>query len=129
MTTTTMTATTTTSSEGGNIITPRVAKQKLRILLMISDADNEKLTRGLGYKGVVTDLVTGAKYTVKGASCGLPHCYCDAIARQVTPTWVEYQLSRNTGEVMQAAIKEVWQMLEAGEITKARADELVDFIR
>jgi len=44
-------------------------------------------------------------------------------------TWTAYQLSRTTDDVMQAAIKEVAQMLEAGEITEARATELIDFIR
>ena len=44
-------------------------------------------------------------------------------------TWTDYQLSRTADDVMQAAIKEVAQMLEAGEITEARADELIDFIR
>ena len=124
------TATIATISTGGkNVFTPRVKNEAARLSFFISDADMAKITRGPGLKGVVTDLVTGAKYSVKGASCGSKHCYCDAIAKQVTPTWAEYQMSRATDEVMQAAIKEVAQMLEAGEITEARADELIDFIR
>ena len=47
----------------------------------------------------------------------------------LTMTWTDYQLSRTTDDVMQAAIREVAQMLEAGEITEARATELIDFIR
>ena len=43
-------------------------------------------------------------------------------------TWTDYQLSRTTDDVMQAAIKEVAAMVKAGEITEARADELIDFI-
>ena len=52
-----------------------------------------------------------------------------ASSSRIEATWTVYQLSRTTDEVLQAAIKEVAQMLEAGEITKARADELIDFIR
>ena len=44
-------------------------------------------------------------------------------------TWTDYQLSRTADDVMKTAIKEVAQMLEAGEITEAHADELIDFIR
>ena len=52
-----------------------------------------------------------------------------ASSSRIEAAWTVYQLSRTTDEVLQAAIKEVSQMLEAGEITKARADELIDFIR
>ena len=43
-------------------------------------------------------------------------------------TWTEYQLTQTTDKRMQAAIREVAAMVKAGEITEARADELIDFI-
>ena len=79
------TATIATISTGGkNVFTPRVKNEAARLSLLISDADMAKVTCGPGLKGMVTDLVTGAKYSVQGASCGSEHCYCDAIALQVS---------------------------------------------
>ena len=46
----------------------------------------------------------------------------------MTLTWTDYQLSRTTDKRTQAAIREVAAMVKAGEITEARADELIDFI-
>ena len=82
--TTTMTATTTNNNGSKNVFTPRVANEAARLSLLISDADMAKVTCGPGLKGMVTDLVTGAKYSVQGASCGSEHCFCDAIALQVS---------------------------------------------
>ena len=77
--------TTTTNNNGSkNVFTPRVANEAARLSLLISDADMAKVTCGPGQKGMVTDLVTGAKYSVQGASCGSNHCFCDAIVLQVS---------------------------------------------
>jgi len=55
-----------------------------RAKMLISPKDNAKITRGLGYKGIVTalfpDRYTGHKFKVYGYACGLPLCYCDALA-------------------------------------------------
>jgi len=52
----------------------------VRWSMEISDEDREKITRGLGRKGFVTDMKTGIQYEVFGAPCELPGCYCDATA-------------------------------------------------
>lgn len=39
---------------------------------------NRNMPRGPGFKGIVTDLLTGKRWKVYGKSCSLPNCYCDA---------------------------------------------------
>lgn len=46
--------------------------------LTISEADMRKITRGLGYKGIVTATDTGQRYKIYGASCGMD-CVCAAV--------------------------------------------------
>jgi hypothetical protein len=46
--------------------------------MRLSDEDQAKIRRGR-WKAEVTDLNTGIRYEVKGASCGLPRCFCDAV--------------------------------------------------
>lgn len=50
---------------------------------LISPADSLKLTRGLGYKGEVTDLTSGRRFKVYGTACPAPKCYCDATVIEV----------------------------------------------
>ncbi len=63
--------------------TPRTPEGD-RLDLRLSDADWSKIkTRTREWRATVTDTVSGKRYNVHGASCGLPACYCDAIAREV----------------------------------------------
>ena len=66
-----------------NLFTPRVGDKRVR--MQIDDEDSAKITKGPGVKGRVTDLLTGKRYDVEGASCGRG-CYCDAIAVEVQPS-------------------------------------------
>ena len=43
-------------------------------------------------------------------------------------TWTEYHLTQTTDKRMQSAIREVAAMVKAGEITEARADEMIDVL-
>jgi hypothetical protein len=63
------------------LLTPKVNGKRVR--MQVSQADSDKVTRGPGCKGTVTDKKTGKKYRVYGASCGMPHCYCDATAHLI----------------------------------------------
>lgn len=63
-------------------LTPRLKGTLKRIHLNISDVEAKRVTRGLGFKGIVADLNTGKNYEIFGASCGLT-CLCDAIAVEV----------------------------------------------
>ncbi len=51
-------------------------KLSIRVRAELSD-------RGLGYRGTVQDRLTGKRWKVYGASCGLPHCQCDAVVVEV----------------------------------------------
>jgi len=51
-----------------------------RVKMELSKEDREKITRGLGFKGIVTNTLNGRKYKVYGKACGLPGCQCDALA-------------------------------------------------
>jgi hypothetical protein len=48
---------------------------------MAHDQEASGFSRRLHSKGEarVTDQDTGKTYLVRGASCGLPRCYCDAV--------------------------------------------------
>lgn len=54
--------------------TERVTHKDMKFVL--SESDSKKITRGLGYKGIVTDILTGKIFKVYGASCGIPRCLC-----------------------------------------------------
>jgi hypothetical protein len=63
-----------------NNLVPRLRWNNERLHLVISDEDDAKLRqqgRGPGYKCQVTDLITGRRFRVFGAHCGLPECWCD----------------------------------------------------
>ena len=64
-------------------LTPRLGSGE-RIKIWVSEDDSDKVTRGLGYKGRVTDLRTGTSYDIYGADCGAGRCECDAIAVPVS---------------------------------------------
>ena len=40
--------------------------------------------RGPGYRGRVTDRLTGKQYKIQGRACGLAGCWCDADATEVS---------------------------------------------
>jgi len=64
----------------GNLFTPRLRNGR-RIGIVLDDASFEQVRgRGLGNRGIVTDLTTGNRYEIAGASCSLAGCDCDAIA-------------------------------------------------
>jgi hypothetical protein len=62
-----------------NRFTPLHHSEKVRMHMRLTAADHRKLTRGPGFKAVVTDLLTGIKWWVYGAACGLPYCWCDPV--------------------------------------------------
>ena len=57
--------------------TPRTRTGE-RLKMRISPEDKAKIVRGK-WKATITDLNTGITYRVKGASCNLPRCMCDAV--------------------------------------------------
>jgi hypothetical protein len=62
-----------------HVITPRKAyKTWHRHELTVSDEDHEKTGRGR-WTAIVTDQNSGLRYKLRGASCGLPRCFCDAV--------------------------------------------------
>jgi hypothetical protein len=64
----------------GNLFTPRLRNGR-RIGVVLDDASYSQVRgRGLGNRGVVTDLSTGNQYEIVGARCGLAGCICDAVA-------------------------------------------------
>jgi len=66
--------------------TPRLSDSTERMELDLSDEDHAKVLRGRAWEAPVTDLITGRTYLVRGASCGLSGCFCDAvIVREVEP--------------------------------------------
>ena len=67
-----------------NVFTPfHSPGSQERLHLRLSDADMRKIRRGRPWKATVTDLETGVVYRVRGATCGLPRCFC---AAEVVPT-------------------------------------------
>lgn len=68
----------------GKLFTPRT-KSWQRLRWTISAADKAKTGRGR-WRATITNLDDGQTYIVRGASCGLPRCMCDAVVvRQVQP--------------------------------------------
>lgn len=61
------------------MITPRLRNGK-RLHFYVSPEDFAKVGRGGDWTATVTNLDTGQKYELRGASCGFPECKCDAIA-------------------------------------------------
>ena len=50
-----------------------------RIVLQVSEADSNKVQRGLNWEAVVTDIPSGNVYVLRGAACSLSSCVCDAV--------------------------------------------------
>lgn len=70
----------------GRIFTPRVKRAdgvEVRVEMKLSEEDFRKIRRGRGWSADVTDILTGKKYKTRGASCGAPRCFCDAIAKEI----------------------------------------------
>ncbi len=86
------------------MFTPRLKDgTRLRIPESALPAGFKLGSRGLGLKGEFTDPTTGIRYRAYGASCGLPHCLCDAIAKPVDeglvePRTIYCQLTAEEGE-------------------------------
>lgn len=67
----------------GNPCMPRLRNGR-RIGLVLDYAEFMQIRgRGLVDRGIVTDLNSGNRYNIRGASCGLPECECDKIAIKV----------------------------------------------
>lgn len=49
-----------------------------RVALRVSAEDHDKLRRGPGVYGIITDLDTKKRYTLVGRQCSQPGCHCDA---------------------------------------------------
>jgi hypothetical protein len=68
----------------GNLFTPRLRNGR-RIGIVVDEASYSQIRgRGRGNRGVVTDLNTGNRYEIAGASCSLAGCVCDAIAIKIS---------------------------------------------
>jgi len=75
----------------GNIFTPRIdpeprpltfGERVERHQMELPDKDMAKVQRRKsGYRGTVTDLLTGRRWKVYGAPCSLPNCMCDAVVK------------------------------------------------
>ena len=61
------------------LFTPRTTHGE-RLRLRLSETDWRKIKRGRPWSACVQDINTGQWYRVRGASCGSPSCFCDAIA-------------------------------------------------
>jgi hypothetical protein len=57
-----------------------------RVALRVSVRDSAKARRGPGDHGIITDLDTGKRYTLRGRPCSIQDCYCDAEIVEVTTT-------------------------------------------
>ena len=67
------------------LFTPRmiVDGKWVRLKMQLSETDIKKIRSGGRWQTTVTDTLTGKRYKARGASCGLPNCYCDAIVKEV----------------------------------------------
>ncbi len=67
----------------GRPFTPRMRNGR-RIGIVLDNASYDQVRgRGLGNRGIVTDLSTGNQYEIIGAACSIHGCVCDAIAIRV----------------------------------------------
>lgn len=67
------------------VFTPRMKLEgggETRLTLHLNDEDYGKLGRGRGWSATVRNLDDGKVYKVRAASCGIPNCFCDAIAKE-----------------------------------------------
>jgi hypothetical protein len=66
------------------VFTPKIAGNlSERWALRISPEDAAKMPRGEPWSAIVTDLQSGQQFSAQSAPCGIPTCYCDAVAEQV----------------------------------------------
>lgn len=65
-------------------LTPKF--QGERVALRVSAEDHAKVHRGKGDFGIITDLDTGKRYTLRGSECEVQGCYCDAEIVDLTTT-------------------------------------------
>lgn len=62
------------------LFTPRQSEHiNRRICMKISMVDADKIGRGGPWEATVTNQNTSRTYRVRGATCELPNCYCDAV--------------------------------------------------
>jgi hypothetical protein len=66
--------------ENRHLFTPRI-KGGERLKMFISNQDFAKIGRGMPWAAEVTDIDTGKRFKARGASCGSPGCFCDAVVR------------------------------------------------
>ena len=59
-------------------VTPRRG-DGTRLELWVSAEDAAKVERGHPWSATVTDIPSGERYLLKGATCESPNCFCDAI--------------------------------------------------
>jgi hypothetical protein len=65
-------------------ITPRKGINSTeRYALTVSADDHAKKVRGEQWAATMTDIRSGQQYKVRGAPCGIPTCFCDAVATPV----------------------------------------------
>ena len=60
------------------LFTPRSHDGSERYQWQISEQDMRKAKRGRRWGAFITNLTDGRRYKVRGASCGLRGCFCDA---------------------------------------------------
>lgn len=63
------------------LFTPRLKSTGERVVMRVKNQPAQR--RGPGFHGLIRDELTGKLYKVYGASCGLDHCYCDALVVEV----------------------------------------------
>ena len=64
--------------EGLVIFTPMLpGRSPIRLRLYVTPADRAKSRRGK-WEAIMTDVPTGRRFRIRGASCGIRTCYCAA---------------------------------------------------
>ena len=64
------------------LLTPRSQDNSERYSWQVSGEDLAKIARGRPWTAIITNLTDRRRYKVRGASCGLPRCFCDAVVLQ-----------------------------------------------
>lgn len=62
------------------LFTPRRKDTGVRMTLDIEECE---IPRGSRWTRVVVEKVSGKRWRARGASCGCPGCYCDAIVEEL----------------------------------------------
>ena len=66
------------------LFTPRNEDGSIRLEMDVEVLSGNPLSRGIGFRGIVAHKKSGKRYKVYGASCGLPHCQCDAWVKEIS---------------------------------------------